>query len=314
MGPLAALAKIPPLYAVMFRHALMLRASPPAAIVLVDFGAFNLRLAKTLRLLGGRAPIVYYFPPGAWLDRYKQAHAVARYTRPLTVFEHQRDYYRWLGLDIAYFGHPLVSLIAPRTAPSVPSPGGGRVALLPGSRQREIERHLERLVAAFALLRAKRPALHGAIGAAHAEAAGIIAARLRALGSPAGLEVVAGARVALDGADAAWVASGTAVLEAALREVPSVALYVVSPSEVEIGRRMWHGPHITLPNILLGRELIPELLQDAASPERLAAALEGLLVDPSAQIAGLRALRAMLGPPDALQRIAQFVVEAASAG
>jgi len=310
MGPAAALGKVPGLFLTMWRHAVALRGHSVDVVVLVDFGAFNLRLAKTLRLIGYRGPVVYYFPPGAWMDRYKQAHAVARWTRPLTAFRHQRDYYRWLGLDIAFFGHPLVSLVAPRPPRPPPPSDGGCVALLPGSRRDEVRRHLERLVAAFTVLRARRPRLRGLIAAANAETEELIAQR--AFASEA-LQVVRGAGPALDAADAAWIASGTAVLEAALREVPTVALYVVAPSEIEVGRRMWHGPYITLPNILLGKEVVPELLQDAATPERLATELELLLADPFRQQANMRDLRSGLGAPDALQRCAQFVVAVARA-
>jgi lipid-A-disaccharide synthase len=311
MGPLAAMAKVLPLWITMWRHALKLRSHPPDVVVLVYFGVFNLRLAKTLRLLRCRAPIVYYFPPGAWFDRYKQAHAVAQYTRPLTVFRHQRDYYRWLGLDIAFFGHPLVSMIAPRAPGERPAPEGGCVALLPGSRRDEIRRHLAPLLDAFALLRSRRPALRGVIGAAHSDAEAFIGQTLRDRKHDGALVTVRGSAAALESADAAWIASGTAVLEAALREVPTVALYVVAPAEVELGRRIWHGPYITLPNMLLGRELVPELLQDDANPERLAAELEALLKDPSSQVAGMREIRALLGPPDALQRCAQYVIDVA---
>jgi lipid-A-disaccharide synthase len=315
MGPLAAIPKIAPLWVTMARHALALRNDPPSVVVLVDFGAFNLRLAKTLRILGHRGPIVYFFPPGAMLDRYKQAHAVARYTAPLSAFARQREYYRWLGLPCAYFGHPLVSLVAPRVAPAAAPADGGTVALLPGSRAREIERHLPRLLGAFAALQARRAALRGVVSAADEDAERQIAAAV-ARTEPAArgaLTIARGANAALDGANAAWIASGTAVLEGVLREVPTVALYVVSPREVEIGRRMWRGPYITLPNILLGREAIPELLQDAASPDGLAAAIEPLLADSAAQLDAARALRAALGPPDALQRCAAFVIAAAHA-
>lgn len=313
MGPLAALAKIAPLYAIMWRHALRLRAQPPDVIVLVDFGVFNLRLAKTLRMIGYKGPIVYYFPPGAWLDRYTQAHAVARYTQPLTAFAHQRDYYRWLGLDIAFFGHPLASLIAPRPPLPTPPANGGSVALLPGSRKREIERHLPRLLAAFAVLKRTRPALTGTIGASDAGSEDLCRQLLAQAAGAQGIAIVRGSDAALAQADAAWIASGTAVLEAALREVPSVALYVVSEPEIEIGRRMWHGPYITLPNILLEREVIPELLQDAASPERLAETAAALLENPAQQLAGVREMRELLGPADALDRCAGFVVARATA-
>lgn len=315
IGPVEAIAKVPPLFAAMWKHALALRAHPPDLIVLVDFGAFNLRLAKTLRLLGYRAPILYYFPPSAWLDRERPARAVARYTRPLTPFEHQRDFYRSLGLDAAYFGHPLVSVVRPRPPRPLAPPDGGTLALLPGSRSGEIARHLNRLIDAFVLLRAARPRLRGIVSAADADAERQVGALLRTRGTEqtGPLNVVRGSGRAFDRADAAWIASGTAVLEAALREVPTVALYVVTPSQVEIGRRVWSGPHITLPNIVLGREVVPELLQDDATPERLASALGRVLDDPSEQLRGMRELRPLLGPPDALDRCAAFALDLAAA-
>ncbi|MBD5654781.1 MAG: hypothetical protein IAI50_06320, partial [Candidatus Eremiobacteraeota bacterium] len=148
MGPLEALKRIPPLFVSAWRHAFWLRASPQDLVVLVDFGAYNLRLAKTLRLLGYRRPILYFFPPGAWLDRASQARTVARTTTALTPFAHQRDFYEALGLPVAYFGHPLASLIEPRPAREAAPRDGGIVALLPGSRRGEIERHVAPLIGA----------------------------------------------------------------------------------------------------------------------------------------------------------------------
>jgi len=310
LGPVEALRRIPPLFASHWRHALWLRAEPRDLIVLVDFGAFNLRLAKTLRGLGYRRPILYYFPPGAWLDRASQARAVARRTTALTPFAHQRDFYAALGLPIAYFGHPLVSLVEPRAPRPPPPPGGGTVALLPGSRRGEIARHIAPLVGACRRLRELRPSARFVIGAADADAEASIRREL-AKQFFDGIAIVRGARAALDEADVAAIASGTAVLEATLREVPAVALYIVGESQVAIARRIWHGPYITLPNILLGREVVPELLQENATPERLAAALEALLADPLPQREAMRAVRAALGAPDALQRCAAFAVELA---
>jgi lipid-A-disaccharide synthase len=312
MGPLEALRKIPPLFVNVWRHVIWLRLSPRDLIVLVDFGAYNLRFARALRRVGYRAPILYYFPPGAWLDREKQAREVARLTVPLTAFAHQRDFYASLGLDIAWFGHPLASLVEPRAArPSAP-PDGGTVALLPGSRRGEVERHAPRLIGAAQLLRARRPDLRVVVSAADAETEGMLRERMRAAGFDA--PIVRGAREALDAADVALVASGTAVLEAALREVPAVALYVIARAQVPIAKRVWRGRFITLPNILLDRAAVPELLQDAATPEALADAADGLLHDPAGQIDAYRALRARLGPPDALARCAAFAVALARGG
>jgi len=306
MGPLEALSKIPPLFVNVWQHAFWLRARPRDLIVLVDFGAYNLRFARALRRIGYRAPILYYFPPGAWLDRPKQAAEVDAVTVPLTAFEHQRDFYRSLGLEIAWFGHPLVSLVEPRVPRPPASAAGGTVALLPGSRRGELERHAGRLFDAVRLLRAARPELRVVASAADADAEEF----LREHPARAGLEVsiVRGAREALDAADVALIASGTAVLEAALREVPAVALYVISRAQVRIAKRVWRGRFITLPNLLLDRPVVPELLQDAATPEALAGAAQTLLAEPGAQLADYRALRARLGPPDALQRCAAFAV------
>ncbi|GAC1304351.1 MAG: lipid-A-disaccharide synthase [Vulcanimicrobiaceae bacterium] len=318
MGPLEAVRRIPQLFANAWRHALWLRARPVDLIVLVDFGAYNLRLAKTLRLLGYRGAILYLMPPGAWLDKPSQAAAVARYTTPLTAFAHQRDFFASLDLPIAYFGHPLGSLVPAREGRAPAPADGGRIAILPGSRIGELERHLPPLLGALRLVRAARPHAEFVIGAADALAERAIARALEAtfpelaaLGGSA--SVVRGARAALDDADAAWVASGTAVLEATLREVPTVAFYVLARAQVALAKRVWRRAFITLPNLLAGAEIVPELVQDDVTPQRLAGALEPLLRAPGPHIAGQRTVRALLGPSDALARWAAFALDLARA-
>jgi lipid-A-disaccharide synthase len=313
LGPLAAIGKVPPLLGNLWRHALWLRSSPWDLIVLVDFGAYNLRFAKTLRLLGYPGPILYFFPPGAWLDKPSQARAVVRYATALTPFEHQREFYRSLELPVSYFGHPLLSLIEPRPARAPAPEGFGTVAILPGSRRAEIGRHLGRLLKAARLLRASRPNATFVVAAADADSERLIAAELKGTFID-GVRIVRGARAALESADAAWIASGTAVLEATLLEVPTVAFYVIEAAQVALARRVWRHPYITLPNILLGREVVPERLQDDATPERLAQALETVLRDPAEQLAGMRAVRAALGESNALQRCAAFAVELGRGG
>jgi lipid-A-disaccharide synthase len=311
MGPLEAIKRIPPLLVTMLSTALWLRRDPWDLVVLVDFGAFNLRFAAFLRAIGYRRPILYFFPPGAWLDDPKRARAVADSTVALTAFEHQRDFYARLALPIAYFGHPLVSLLAARPPRPPAPPDGGCVAILPGSRAGEIARHLGPLLAAAALVRARRPHVRFVAAAADSASEAAIAAGVAASGLSIG--IVRGVGDAFADADAAWIASGTAVLEAALREVPAVAFYIIAKSQVPIAKRVWRGRFITLPNILLDREVVPELLQDAATPQALAAAMLAQLADPAVQIAGDRELRARLGASDALERCADFAVELARA-
>jgi lipid-A-disaccharide synthase len=194
---------------------------------------------------------------------------------------------------------------APRPAPAE---DGGTVALLPGSRAGELRHHLPRLFEAFAILREKRPHLRGIVGAADERAEHTA----RAAAKRCGLIDVAfmpGTRDAIANADAAWVASGTAVLECALSGVPAVAFYVISPMLVRHARRVYSGRFITLPNLVLEREIVPELLQENATPHNLARAMETVLEDPLAQYHELQALREALGPADALDRCAAYAVE-----
>ena len=317
MGPIDALRRIPPLFVNCWGYALALRRDPVDLVILVDFGAYNLRLAKTLRMLGYRRPILYMMPPGAWLDRPTQAQAVARYATALTAFAHQRDFYRGLGLPITYFGHPLVTLVEPRASRAPAPSDGGTIAILPGSRRGEIERHLPRLIGALRIVRARRPRADFLISAADADAQRIIERALHATFLPSftgvgtGVRVVRGSREALDLADAAWVASGTAVLEAALREVPTVAYYVLADAQVPLAKRVWRKRFITLPNLLLEKEVVSELVQDAATPNALADAIEALLIAPQEHVRALRAVRATLGDASALGASAQFALDLA---
>jgi len=310
MGPLAAIPRIPKLLLTMLRTAAHIAQSKPDLVILVDFGAFNVRLAKRLREIGYRGAILDVFPPATWLDREKTARDVAAIAVPMTAFAHQRDFYASLGLPIAYFGHPLAGQYAMRPPRDVPPADNGTVALLPGSRGGELRHHLPRLLAAFKMLRAQRPHLRGVAGAADERAEQLMRAAARRAGV-ADLAFVRGTREAIAQADAAWVASGTAVLECALSGVPCVALYVIAPILVKHARRVYSGRFITLPNLVLEREVVPELLQDEATPERLAGAMDAVLRDPAAQYRQFERLREALGPPDALERCAAYAVRLA---
>lgn len=310
MGPLAAIPRIPKLLLTMLATARHIAQTKPDLVILVDFGAFNVRLAKRLRASGYRGPILDLFPPATWLDREKTAREVAAAAMPLTAFAHQRDFYRSLGLPIAYFGHPLAGEYVMRPPRPAPAPDSGVVAMLPGSRKGELQYHVPRLYAALRELRARRPNLRVVVGAADDRAEQYV----RSAASSGGLgdvQFVRGTREAIAGADAAWVASGTAVLECALSGVPAVALYVIAPVLVKHARRVYSGPFITLPNLVLGRAVVPELVQDAATPQALAQAMEDVLRDPAAQYHAFEELREALGPADALDRCAQFAVDLA---
>jgi lipid-A-disaccharide synthase len=216
-------------------------------------------------------------------------------------------------LPIVYFGHPLAGeyrLRPPRVAPPV---DGGTVAILPGSRKGELKFHLPALIAAYRELKTRRPRLRAIFGAADARGERFIRAVLKRARLP-DAEIVRGVQAAVTDADGAWVASGTAVLETVLSGVPAVALYIITPILVKHGRSLIRHKYITLPNLVLGSEVIPELLQEEATPQRLAREMDGVLCDPSQQYGRLAELRDALGPPDALERCARFAVALAKAG
>lgn len=185
--------------------------------------------------------------------------------------------------------------------------------MLPGSRAGELRRHLPVMGATLRALQRRRPRLRGIFGAADERAGRTIRSaierdQLRDAG------VARGVAAAVENADAAIVASGTAVLESALLGVPSVAIYVIPPILIRYGHRMIKHRFITLPNLVLEREVVPELLQERATPQALADAIEALMSDPVTQYEEFVRLRAALGPPDALERCARYAVEAARGG
>ncbi|HYL28188.1 MAG TPA: hypothetical protein VEW74_10180 [Candidatus Nitrosotalea sp.] len=311
MGPLAAIPRIPKLLAAMLRTAFHIRASKPDLVVLVDFGVFNLRFANTLRRrLGYRGAIMDLFPPGTWLDNEEKARNVSAVCVPVTAFAHQYEFYKSLGCRIEFFGHPLASRYAMRPLRVPPPRDGGVVAMLPGSRSGELRRHLPAFAAAYRTLAERRPQLHGVIGAADDRAERAIRNFL-ASEPLTNVRVVRSVAHAVADADAAWVASGTAVLETALSGVPAVGVYIIPPILIRYGQRMIRHRYITLPNLVLDREVVPELLQDRATPQALADAAEALMNDPEPQYAAFVAMREALGPPDALARCARYAVELA---
>ncbi len=315
MGPLAAIPRIPKLLGAMWKTARHIADVQPDLVILIDFGVFNMRLAKELRTkLAYQGPIVDLFPPATWLDKENVARAVSSWMVPITAFEHQYNFYKSLELPIVYFGHPLTSQYVTRPPRPAPSADGGTIALLPGSRAGELKFHVPALLDAFALLKERRPNLRAVMGAANDTTERLIrrALKRRKLND---VKVVRGVHAALEDADAAFVSSGTAVLETALLGVPAVVLYIITPILVRHARRVYPpGKFIALPNLILERETVPELLQEDATPERLAAAMEGVLENPSVQYDQFAELRRRLGSPNALHECARFAVALAKAG
>jgi lipid-A-disaccharide synthase len=285
------------------------RSRPPAAAILIDFPDFHGLLARRLRRRG--VPLIYYVSPQVWAWRRYRARRIARNARRIiTLFPFEAEIYRDLGADAVCAGHPLVEDVREGLAGASPLPAKARrrLVLLPGSRELELRRHWETLAEAAAALSRRFDLEVVAVRAPGLPAAAFAGAAER------GIRVVDSAKhPILASADLALVASGTATLEAALCGAPMVVFYKTSAFSWAIARALVRLEWASLVNIVAGEAVVPELLQDAFTVERLVAAGAELLTDPeraAAMRARLERVAAQLGPPGASARAADFVLSA----
>ena len=300
-------------------------AFAPDALVLVDYPGFNLRLGRWARRRGIR--VEFYVSPQIWAWRRRRVHRVVRsFDRLLCILPFEPGFYASFGYDAAagydirYTGHPLPRRVdghepPPRLIVSVAGgtreigPGERVVALLPGSRRQEVARMIPLMAAAVGELRARGVACVPVVGAAPV----LAEADLRQLGVDHNLGWTRATYDLLAHAHVACVASGTATLETALFGVPQVVCYRGSTVSVAIARRLVDVEHIALANVILGREVIPELIQGEATPQEVARVLGSLWDGPrrEAQRAGYHELRERLLPYAAAESAAAAIVDAA---
>ena len=262
----------------------------PAVFIGVDSSDFNLDLERKLKDAG--IPAIQYVSPSIWAWRgWRTRRIVRSVTHLLAIFPFEPALYEKEGLPVTYVGHPLADVIPmepdkAKARADLRVPAGSRVvALLPGSRRSELHYMADLFVlTARRLLQDVPNAYFVCPTASRATREMFEAALWRHEARDLPLTLLFGhSHEALAAADVALVASGTATLETALIKTPMVIAYKQSPFTWALMRRMLYLPHIGLPNILAGEYLVPEFLQDKATPGRLAQALLELLQDPAAQ-------------------------------
>ncbi|RME29460.1 MAG: lipid-A-disaccharide synthase [Deltaproteobacteria bacterium] len=281
----------------------------PSAALLVDLPSFNLHLAQRLRRMG--VGVVWYVAPQLWAWRTGRIRKLRRRVdRLCVVLPFEEEFFRKAGIDARYVGHPLVEF---QRAGKPERPY--LVLLLPGSRNAEIERMLEPMVAAAGLLGKRHPHLRFVCAPAIEPSRrwfDELCSRHRAK-----VELAVGeADRLLCTAGLAWCASGTISLQAAMAGVPQVVVYRLSWLSWLVANAMVKVPWASLVNILAGRQLVPELLQGNFTPESLASHSEVLLWGPErARVTeGYRQVRAMLGSRNASDAVADTVLEVMNAG
>lgn len=262
-------------------------ACPPDLFIGIDVPDFNLTLEQRLRAAG--ITTVHYVSPTVWAWRgYRIRKIHKAVDHMLTLFPFEARYYEAHRIPVTYVGHPLADEIPesydPRAARAALglAAEGKLVALLPGSRRSELRRHAALFVETAKWLHARRPGLRFVAPFANPATEHQFVQALRRHGAESlpVARVLHRSREALAACDVALLASGTATLEAALLRKPMVVTYRVSPLSAALVRLFAHVKLYSLPNNLAGRELVPELMQSEAVPEKLGAAVERYLANP----------------------------------
>lgn len=317
MGLVEVAGRMPEVMAM--RRALVRRyaADPPNVYIGVDAPDFNLSLESRLRERG--IPTVHYASPSVWAwRRYRLAKIRRSVDRMLVLFPFEETFYAEHGVRARFVGHPLAQQVTWTDDPQPArrrlglSSEGAVVALLPGSRMSEVGMLAEPLVEAAEWLARRQTGVRFVVPLVDPATTGRFQQTIDALHERAVFTLLEGdAHSAMEAADAVLLASGTATLEALLMGRPMVITYRTHPVTWGIGRRMVHIPFVGLPNLLAGRGVAPELLQDAATGSRLGAELLGLLRDPGARQRQRDAWRSIAGTlgEDASERAADAVCE-----
>ncbi|MBI2568918.1 MAG: lipid-A-disaccharide synthase [Candidatus Schekmanbacteria bacterium] len=257
----------------------------PDLVILIDFPDFNLRLAKYAHRLS--IPVVYYVSPQVWAWRRWRLRLIRRVVdKMLVLFPFEAEIYRNVGVPVDYVGHPLIDEIPPPELCPTPRTeaeralSGPRIALLPGSRLSEVTLILPAFLEAARALRKSDPRATFLLVQASTFPPDVLQKRVDDAELNGTVECIANEKPWWNGVDLAWVASGTATLETALRGVPLIAAYRVRPLTYLIGRLLIRVSHISLVNLMASRRLVPELIQHDLTSAGLVRRTRELLADP----------------------------------
>ena len=319
VGITEVIKHIATIYREFFRTVSVARSRKPDVAVLIDFPDFNLRLAERLHGMG--VPVVYFVSPQLWAWKQRRIWRVKKFVdRMLVIFPFEETYYRKRQVQAEYVGHPLADLPIPQVSREECArqfnlnPGKPWIALLPGSRKKEILLNLPVMLEAARTLGSEYEYVIPVASTLPREW------MAQQIGS-ARVHLVDDARAALLHSRAAVVASGTATVEAALIGTPFLVVYRVSNLTYAIGRRLVKVKNYGMVNLIAGREIVPELIQSNFTPENVVRQIRRLLPEgePRAEmVRNLGSVRSALrkvgdfGDQTAISRAAEAIAEAIS--
>ena len=315
MGISAVLLNLRRIFALLDDLTRLMEEERPDVLVIIDYPDFNWRLAARAKERG--IPVFSYIPPSAWAWRKGRAKSCAALADEIVaIFPHELPPYEAAGANISFVGNPLIDAVHAEMGAEEARDHFGigaddiPILLMPGSRREEIERLLPSMLGAAEILAACDSARRFFLPVA----GGVDVAQIEKHLANSTVEVTLthDARYALMGiARAAIAASGTVVMEAAIMGLPAVVLYRMSALSYFVGRLLVDVPRFSLPNILVGETFETELLQDAVQPERIAEAMERIIMDGAPRdyvTERLARAVAILGEPHAARRVAEKIL------
>jgi len=320
VGITEVLKRLPSLFRAMRRLVDEAERRRPPLAILTDFPGFHLRLARKLRPKGIRN--VYYICPQFWAWRPWRVNLVRRrFAQALCIFHFEEKFYADAGVPVKFIGHPLVGNVKPTMTRELfckkygLEQGDPIVTILPGSRRGEIAHHVPILVEALAEMGRTLP---GSFGVVVAVAPGLDLEKLKSMfpGQRQVKFIQEDTYNALAAADLAIVSSGTATVETALLGRPMIVVYRLSPLTARLAKSLVRTKFFSMVNLIAGRAVVPELIQNAFSPQRVAAEAKNLLstseegkIRMQQMSLGLEEVRKLLGPPGAVERAADEIAK-----
>ncbi len=295
----------------------MLREKPDV-LVCIDYPGFNMKLAKVAKEL--HIPVVYYIAPTIWAWNKGRGKDIAKtVTKVASIFPFEADAYREFGVDVEFVGNPLVDIVHPTMSVEAALAHFGadatsrNILLMPGSRKQEVEGLLPTMLAAAERLYHNHKDLKFFLPRAHTIPREDIDRIVQMYSVP--VTITEGDNYDLMQICTACIAaSGTATLETALMNVPTVLIYKVAPVTYGIGKLLVKIDHIGLPNIMAKRRIIPELLQGEVTPKNVERELANILDHEAVYTqmkADLAQVKVELGAPGAVQRVADVIASVA---
>ncbi len=319
MGFVEILWNLPKFFRLRDYLSKVMDARRPDVVLLIDYGGFNMALASVAKKKN--IPVVYYICPKAWVWGKWRAKAIAGWVEKVAaIFPFEAEIYREAGASVEFVGHPLLDIVHPSMDREAAyryfgaDPQRPLLLLLPGSRYQEVESLLELMLASARKVQQQIPDCQFFLPVAPTIPLERIESVVKASGVPVFFTRNSTYNL-MQIADCAIAASGTVTLEAALMELPSVIVYRVKTATYWLIRIVANVSHVGLPNIVTGRRILPELIQDEATSANVSQAALRLLQDPAVREQArtdIKEVRAKLGQPGAVLRVAKIVMDVAA--